>query len=182
MIVLIGFTGVYIALRSPHWENTQQGKYDPQHYLEDLRFLGSYKRRFLALAGAMISVAVLATAVRQSATNVFNRGEAASLGGPAPVLASPGLLLALGGLFVAVLALIYVPCHVYMRERGERLLDQCLPLCIMDSDVGEKIKVRNMIRDELDLRRSARQNLTDAVVILAPLLSGALALWISPGA
>ena len=83
---------------------------------------------------------------------------------------------------MAVLALIYGPCHVYMLERGERLLDQCLPLCIMDSDVGEKIKVRNVIRDESDLRRSARQNLTDAVVILAPLLSGALALWISPGA
>ncbi len=157
----------------------REARYPPQHYLDDLRFLGSYKRRFLAVAGAMISVAVLSTAALQKAVNAFHRVTAP--GGKAVVPTAPsGLLSALGALFVAVLARVYLPCHVYMHQRGERLLDECVPLDLARPDVAVQIQKRHLIREELDLRRSARQTLTDAIIILAPLLSGALSLLIAP--
>ena len=123
MVVVLGLTGVYTGLASRHWDEadeTREGraKYPPQHYLEDLRILGSFKRRYLAAAGAMISVAVLSTAALQNAVNAFHRLSTPA-GKASVAAASPGLLLAFGGLFVAVLALIYLPCHVYIHRRGE---------------------------------------------------------------
>lgn len=126
--------------------------------------------RFLALLGATIGLAVLATGALRNAVRAFNPG--ADL--PAETV------LEYGGFLTLLLAFAYAPANYTLIRFGLRIREVLLPERPPPKDpgFGEWYATRKNLTELLQLEIGTFQRLQTAVLILSPLLSAALSLAI----
>jgi hypothetical protein len=126
--------------------------------------------RFLALLGATIGLAVLATGALRNAVRASNP----SVDLPAETV------LAYGGFLTLLVAFAYAPANHTLIRLGLRIRDVLLPERPPPKDpgFGEWYATRKNLTELLQLEIGTFQRLQTAVLILSPLLSAALSLAI----
>jgi hypothetical protein len=131
-----------------------------------VQYLGlrDYAENFLLILGGMIGIATISLgALRKALLAVGYSGEAF------PAV----LVLAYGAYFTLLVALIYLPVFVALRETGLRLLNQIYPvLPVTSSTWTEQFTKRQALERALRLEATAEQSLRSGVAILAPLIGG----------
>jgi hypothetical protein len=126
--------------------------------------------RFLALLGATIGLAVLATGALRNAVLAFNPGA------PPPA----EIVLAYGGFLTLLVAFAYAPANHTLIRLGLRIRDVLLPERPPPKDpgFGEWYMTRKNLTELLQLEIGTFQRLQTGILILSPLLSAALSLAI----
>jgi hypothetical protein len=126
--------------------------------------------RFLALLGATIGLAVLATGALRNAVLAFNPG----------VDLPAETVLAYGGFLTLLVAFAYAPANHTLIRLGLRIRVVLLPERPPPKDpgFGEWYATRKNLTELLQLEIGTFQRLQTAVLILSPLLSAALSLAI----
>jgi MFS family permease len=126
--------------------------------------------RFLALLGATIGLAVLATGALRNAVLASNPGAHP----PAEII------LEYGGFLTLLLAFAYAPANYTLIRLGLRIRDVLLPERPPPKDpgFGEWYATRKNLTELLQVEIGTFQRLQTGVLILSPLLSAALSLAI----
>jgi hypothetical protein len=82
-------------------------------------------------------------------------------------------VLAYGAYFTLLVALIYLPVFVALREAGFRFLNQIYPVLPITSSIwAEQFTKRQTLERALRLEATAEQSLRSGLAILAPLIGG----------
>jgi hypothetical protein len=159
LLAVLGLLLVRSATVSLFADGNENGR-DLAQYLG----LRDYAETFLLILGGMIGVATLSLgALRKALLAVGYSGEAF------PAV----LVLAYGAYFTLLVALIYLPVFVALRETALRLLNQVYPIQSVGSSTwAEQFSKRETLGRALRLETTAEQSLRSGVAILAPLIGG----------
>jgi hypothetical protein len=169
------------AARGPGWSDELAGR--RRWDTDDLAELQAAARGVLALLGAAVSLVVFATGGLFNAIDAY--AATSSDGGAAP---SNGLLLVYGALLVVALGVLYAPAHRAIGRASEALLARAAPLPGDAAAAGDRAggaALRDVLETRAALRRSLgvdtdlRGALERGVVILSPLISGVVTLFLT---
>ncbi len=121
-------------------------------------------RRILAVLGAMVSFSVVTTGAFRNALNAEHPGSM-----------SAQAVLFYGILFAAGLAFLYLPVYRAVRGLGWRLVEQvCSFPQLNENAIGTTIEKREKLAAFLMLQGSAKADLQETVIVLAPLISAVI--------
>lgn len=132
-----------------------------------------YIRRYLATAGTVIGLAVLAAGALRRAVLLYDPGGEQAAHVPAESV------LLYGAFFTALLLVVYVPAHLSLQRLCLDLREFHFPIAQMPSPTSAAFKDWVEGRDRLDAMTHAQvtplQQLQSGVFILTPLLSAVVA-------
>jgi len=129
-------------------------------------------QQFLTALGILLSLFILQGAAFRSAAIAFEPTVAATY----PSV----LLLLVGAYFSFLIAMLYFPAYADLVSAGKRLLNAYFPLPAPESiSWTEQYSKRKGLEDLLELKVTGQQRFLTSVSLLAPFVSGILALLLA---
>jgi lysylphosphatidylglycerol synthetase-like protein (DUF2156 family) len=125
--------------------------------------------QLLAIEGAIISAAIIATSALRHAVLTATHDESSF---------PKEALLAYGTYLSAMVALLYAPAYARLLELGRRLRDRVVKLDEPATSLADALEQRQKVGAFLDLDVSASTSFRSAVLILTPLSSSLIGLLI----
>jgi hypothetical protein len=173
MAVGVGLPAFYgIALVQDRVRRHRPGNLTPADLIVAI-VARDHLRRYLATAGTVIGLAVLAAGALRRALLLFEpTGQAASY------LSTANTVL-YGAFFTALLLVVYVPAHLTLQRLCVDLLDFHFPLTGMPAPASVEFETwlegRQRLENLIQVQVTPWQQLQSSLFILAPLLSAVIA-------